>query len=349
MDGLAFSIDHTARDRLAAAIDTISRLGPAAVFADVDLSLSVPKESDGAFRNLLREYGAAGAARSPLVLVRGVISGRTAPTYLLEERPTDYDSLVYSAPNIVWASTLFEEGSDALVRGWRLVEPVCVHGAPKVLPSAELALAAIAAGKAASLNETLRTLTPPNCGTREPSERTAPTLDLGQNLVVKLAEEETGRRVLYSLEWRRPGEFEPSRPRFLGPNVDFEGRLVPLVTVLPIGNVLFTGVDQDGAGSWIGSRAKRADKGMSRNSRTRADPVPKSDIVRARDALVARILEGEGTAPLAQRRAAFWRAKGLLLLAITALYVPDTQNRPGSTTSSTPRSPRPIRPRDADD
>jgi uncharacterized protein len=33
----------------------------------------------------------------------------------------------------------------------------------------------------------------------------------------------------------------------------------------------------------------------------------------------------------------------------TALYVPDTQNRPGSTTSSTPRSPRPIRPRDADD
>jgi hypothetical protein len=45
----------------------------------------------------------------------------------------------------------------------------------------------------------------------------------------------------------------------------------------------------------------------------------------------------------------FWRAMGLLLLAITALYVPDTQNRTGSTTSSTPRSPRPIRPRDADD
>jgi hypothetical protein len=34
-------------------------------------------------------------------------------------------------------------------------------------------------------------------------------------------------------------------------------------------------------------------------------------------------------------------------------HVPDTQNRPqnrpGSTTSSTPRSPQPIRPRDADD
>jgi hypothetical protein len=48
---------------------------------------------------------------------------------------------------------------------------------------------------------------------------------------------------------------------------------------------------------------------MSRNSRTSADPVPKSDIVRARDALVVRILEGDGTAPQAQRRDHRWRVE----------------------------------------
>jgi hypothetical protein len=43
---------------------------------------------------------------------------------------------------------------------------------------------------------------------------------------------------------------------------------------------------------------------MSRKSGPRADPVAKSDITRARNALVARILEGQGTAPRVWRRAA---------------------------------------------
>ena len=44
---------------------------------------------------------------------------------------------------------------------------------------------------------------------------------------------------------------------------------------------------------------------MSRKSGPKADPVAKSDITRSRNALVARILEGHGTAPHAERRAAF--------------------------------------------
>jgi hypothetical protein len=47
---------------------------------------------------------------------------------------------------------------------------------------------------------------------------------------------------------------------------------------------------------------------MSRKSGPKADPVAKSDITRARNALVGRILEGHGTAPRAWRRAAFENA-----------------------------------------
>jgi len=54
--------------------------------------------------------------------------------------------------------------------------------------------------------------------------------------------------------------------------------------------------------------AKRADPRMFRKSGPRADPVAKLDITRARNALVARILEGHGTAPQAWRRAAFENA-----------------------------------------
>ena len=47
---------------------------------------------------------------------------------------------------------------------------------------------------------------------------------------------------------------------------------------------------------------------MFRKSGPRVHPVAKSDITRARNALVGRILEGHGTAPRAWRRAAFENA-----------------------------------------
>jgi hypothetical protein len=237
----------TPREPLAAAIDIVSRSGPTAVFLDVDLSFPLPKnEKDAALRNLLGDYGNVQTARAPLVLVRPVISTRITPPYLLEERSTDYDSFVPpNSPDIMWATTVFEEGSDALVRHWRLVEPVCDRGRPKVLPSAELALAAVSVKKRADLDETLRKLTPPNCGTRELlPDKTVPRLNLDHNLVVGFAEGETSRRIIYSLDWRQPGEFEPPGPRSFGPMIDFDGRLVPLVTVLPIGRVLAAWVDR---------------------------------------------------------------------------------------------------------
>lgn len=232
----------TPRDRLAAVIDKVSRLDPVVVFVDVDISFPVPKDTDTPLRTLLRDYERGPTERAPLVLVRAIISGRTEPSNLLEERPTDYDSLAVS-PNIIWASSIFQEGSDGVVRSWRLVEPVCVRGAPKVLPSAELALAAIATSKTASLAETMRKLTPLNCATREHSERTAPSLSLGHNLVVEFAEGESKRRIPYTLEWRQQADAELSQPRFLGPKIDFNGRLTPLVAVLPIGKVLDVGPD----------------------------------------------------------------------------------------------------------
>jgi CHASE2 domain-containing sensor protein len=234
----------TPRDRLAAVIDVVSQMAPAVVFVDVDLSFPMSRgDSDKRLRRLLRDYGKPGSVSPPLVLIRPLISGGTTSNQAFEERPTAYDDDAVS-PNIIWASTLFEEGSDAVVRRWRLVERVCDRGAPKALPSAELALAAIAVGQRASLDESLRKLTPPNCEVGADPERTAPRLDLGHDHFVEFGEGELERRILYSLEWRQPSGSEASRPHFLGPKVEFEGRLVPLVTVLPIVPILSVAVEQ---------------------------------------------------------------------------------------------------------
>jgi hypothetical protein len=223
----------TPRERLATLVDAVSQLGPAVVLLDVDLSFPpmIPG-ADKPLHKLLSDYGKAEPARAPLVLVRSLSAKETSRPKAFDERPTAYDAEA-SSTKIKWASTLFEESFDGLVRRWRLVEPVCNHGAAKVIPSAELAVAAIAAKKTESLEEVLHRLTPENCEAEALSEQDSVVLDLGGGRLIKFSNDETERRVLYSLIWRSPSEADSSQARFVGPTVAFNNRSTPLLTILP--------------------------------------------------------------------------------------------------------------------
>ncbi len=233
----------TPRDRLAALVKIASPLQPAAIFLDVDLSFPLAEgDTDGQLRALLADYDKK--ATAPLVLVRSLISTGTAPKEALKERHTVYEGGALS-PKIIWSTTFFEEGPDGLVRRWRLTENVCDRGAPHTIASAELALAAIAAGKKDELTKTLARLTPTSCGAKAGAEDAKPVLDLGAGRVIRFDEEETTRRILYSLRWEEADASQATRPRFLGPMVEFRGRQTPLLTVLPAATLLEAKTWQD--------------------------------------------------------------------------------------------------------
>ena len=96
----------------------------------------------------------------PLILVASL---RPYKKGLLEKRPSKLDGLVNDSKHIFWASPLFDQDWDQVIRRWRIWEPVWlnkVDDRPTAMPSIQLLAATLLTSGEKEINELQKCLKP---------------------------------------------------------------------------------------------------------------------------------------------------------------------------------------------
>lgn len=224
------------RDKLARLIERTVVACPRLLIVDVDLTQAGSQgdsaggsEGDAA---LVRALGAPAPCRPPIlfpVTLRGpaVRLADQEQDGLREVRPSFLKAALGEAPNVAWASPLFERASDWQIRRWRLWERVCPRGAarpPEAVPSVQL-LAAGALLKPALLSaldgEVRAVIGPTLAPCASPAERgshgeAAQKKLLFGHLALSVPPSRLNQRIVYRYPAPgelRPGEVYPRDPR----------------------------------------------------------------------------------------------------------------------------------------
>ena len=157
----------------------------------------------------------------PLILVASL---RPYKKGLLEKRPSRLDKLVDESKHIFWASPLFDQDWDQVIRRWRIWEPVWlnkVDDRPTAMPSIQLLAATLLTSRKKEMNDLQNCLDSlvlngynTMAGQPVSNDEKPCTVTLwdreGMKLTRKkqtlsLSWDRLGRRILYSIPWQAEG------------------------------------------------------------------------------------------------------------------------------------------------
>ncbi len=202
------------RDKLADLVRFALAGDPALVIVDVNLTL--PRGRGNALIQLIRDHssevGQTDADPTPIIFARSLPhrwGEQAGPVRTLD--PSFLDSTADSAVGIHWASFVYDRDRDWMVRRWRIWEPVCMGGAPRLIPSVPLLAAVLVnggTGGAQRLAEVMRTeagnVMPDPCasvGSNQDGTKGAPGRFSVGSLDLQLPPDEIGQRISYTMPW----------------------------------------------------------------------------------------------------------------------------------------------------
>ena len=153
---------YVPREKLADLIRFTLESEPKMIVVDVDLA---QRSGDGTLEkpieDVLKDWYEGECRGKPLFSGRCpplilVASLRPYKKGLLEKRPSKLDGLVNESEHIFWASPLFDQDWDQVIRRWRIWEPVWlnkVDGRPTAMPSIQLLAAALLTSRKKEMND----------------------------------------------------------------------------------------------------------------------------------------------------------------------------------------------------
>ena len=219
---------YVPREKLAKLIKFALKSQPKMIVVDVDLA---KRSGDGTLEEPIEDvlkdwYGdkcigkppLSEGCPPPLILVASL---RPYKKGLLEKRPSKLDGLVNDSKQIFWASPLFDQDWDQVIRRWRMWEPVWlnkVDDRPTAMPSIQLLAATLLTSgekEMTELQDCLKSLVlkgyntmagQPVSNDEKPCTVTLWKKKLTrESQTLSLSWDRLGRRILYSIPWQAEG------------------------------------------------------------------------------------------------------------------------------------------------
>lgn len=221
---------YVPREKLADLIRFALESEPKMIVVDVDLA---QRSGDGTLEkpieDVLKDWYEGECRGKPLFSGRCpplilVASLRPYKKGLLEKRPSKLDGLVNESEHIFWASPLFDQDWDQVIRRWRIWEPVWlnkVDDRPTAMPSIQLLAATLLTSCKKEMNDLQNCLDSlvlkgyntmagqPVSNDEKPCTVTLWKQEemesIRESQTLSLSWDRLGRRILYSIPWQAEG------------------------------------------------------------------------------------------------------------------------------------------------